>query len=296
MLSVRAKLIASIVLLCAVRPVAVACADQPQGGAAAGRFLRLTRDKNDVPLALETAIVRCAPAAIGRRSPTVDLVAAVHIAEKSYYQRLNRELASYDVVLYELVAREEFKVPSAAGHGSDHPITILQNGMKDLLGLEFQLQGIDYARKNMVHADMSPDQFAESMHKHNETLMTMVLRMLGYAMTRPDEPNGGGGGGQLLLALFDKNRTVALRRVVAEQFEDSEGSFAALEGRNGSTLISGRNQVALQVLRKELAAGKTKIAIFYGAAHMPNFQTRLRADFGLVPVSTRWLVAWNLKP
>jgi hypothetical protein len=295
MVSVKAKLVAWIALLSAICLVGVVSADQPQGGPVAGRFLRLTRDKSDVPLALETAIVHCVPTDPRRRLPTVDLVAAVHIAEKSYYQRLNRELAGYDVVLYELVAADEFKVPSAGGPGSDHPITILQNGMKDLLGLEFQLQGIDYTRKNLVHADMSPDQFAESMRKRRETLMTMIVRVLGYEMTRPNEPNGGGGSGQLLLALFDKNRSLALRRVFAEQFEDSEGSFAALEGRNGSTLISGRNQVALQVLRKELAAGKTKIAIFYGAAHMPNFQTRLRADFGLVPVSTRWLVAWNMK-
>jgi hypothetical protein len=166
--------------------------------------------------------------------------------------------------------------------------------MKDILGLEFQLKGIDYTRRNMVHADMSPDQFAESMRKRGESVMTMIMRVLGDAMTRPGESTGGMSGGQLLLALFDKNRTLALRRIFAEEFENSEGSFAALDGRAGSTLISGRNEVALGVLRKEIAAGRTKIAIFYGAAHMPNFQTRLRAEFGLVPVSTRWLVAWNL--
>ena len=100
----------------------------------------------------------------------------------------------------------------------------------------------------------------------------------------------------MLLALFDKNRALALKRILAEQFDNSEGSLAALEGPAGSTLISGRNQVALDVLRKEIAAGKRKIAIFYGAAHMPDFQTRLRNEFGLTPVGTRWLVAWNLKP
>jgi hypothetical protein len=258
------------------------------------RFLRLSRGRDRTPLALETAIVRCASADANRRLPTVDLVAAVHIGEKSYYERLNRELEGYDVVLYELVAPEEFKVPQQGDHGNDHPIAILQNGMKDILGLEFQLKGIDYTRRNMVHADMSPDQFAESMRKRGESVMTMIMRVLGDAMTRPGESTGGMSGGQLLLALFDKNRTLALRRIFAEEFENSEGSFAALDGRAGSTLISGRNEVALGVLRKEIAAGRTKIAIFYGAAHMPNFQTRLRAEFGLVPVSTRWLVAWNL--
>jgi hypothetical protein len=143
---------------------------------------------------------------------------------------------------------------------------------------------------------MSPDQFAASMQSRGESVMTMLMRVFGYALTRQDEPTGGAGNGQLLLALFDKNRTLALKRVFAEQFLDSEGSLMALEGRHGSTLISGRNQVALAVLGKEIAAGKAKIAILYGAAHMPNFQTRLRTEFGLAPISTRWLVAWNLKP
>jgi hypothetical protein len=87
-----------------------------------------------------------------------------------------------------------------------------------------------------------------------------------------------------------------LKRILAEQFESSEGSFAALEGPKGSTLIAGRNKVALEVLRKEIAAGKKKIAIFYGAAHMPDFEAKLRDEFDMSPVSTRWLAAWNLKP
>jgi len=99
-----------------------------------------------------------------------------------------------------------------------------------------------------------------------------------------------------LAALFDDNRTLALKRFFAEQFENSEGSWVALEGRTGSTLISGRNQVAIDVLRREIAAGKKKIAIFYGAAHLADFQKRLHAEFGLTPVNTRWLAAWNLRP
>jgi hypothetical protein len=68
-----------------------------------------------------------------------------------------------------------------------------------------------------------------------------------------------------------------------------------LEGPKGSTIIAERNKVALGVLRKQLAAGTRRIAIFYGAGHMPDFEKRIGQDFGLVPVETRWLVAWNLK-
>jgi hypothetical protein len=172
----------------------------------------------------------------------------------------------------------------------------LQNGMTDILALQYQLKGIDYTRKNMIRADMSPDQFAASMRQRGETTMTMLARVIGYALTQPGESADGAGNAQLLLALFDKNRSLALKRVLAEQFVNSEGPLTALEGPAGSTLISGRNAVALEALRKEIAAGKRKIAIFYGAAHMPDFQKRLRDEFGMAPVGARWLVAWKLDP
>ncbi len=279
-------------LLLASLAAAEAPPSPPKAAETTGRFIRVNRDKNHVPLALETAIVRCAPASGDGRAITVDLVAAVHIADPDYYKQLNREFESYDAVLYELVAPEDSKTPQPDAKPGNHPVSLLQNGMKDLLALEYQLKGIDYTRKNMVHADMSPDQFARSMQRRGETMTAMFARMMGYAMTQQGQTTDGA---RLLAALFDKNRASALKRAMAEQFELSEGSMAALEGPNGSTLVAERNKVALDVLRKEIAGGKKKFAIFYGAAHMPDFQKRLRDEFGMTPVDARWLAAWTLK-
>lgn len=274
---------------------AAAGADEQKGQGSTASFLRLTRDDRKAPVALQTAIVRY-------RSPsdangwTVDLVAALHIAEKSYYAQLNREFASYDAVLYELVAPEGRTVPKTGESGGNHPLALFQNGMKDMLGLEYQLKGIDYTRKNMVHADMSPDEFAKSMKQRGESAMTMFGRMMGYAMARQSQSSDAVSSSQLLLALFDKNRALAMKRIMAKQFSENDGALAALEGQNGSTLIAGRNEVALQTLKKQVALGKRKLAIFYGAGHMPDMQKRLRDDFGLEPADTRWLIAWDLKP
>jgi hypothetical protein len=99
----------------------------------------------------------------------------------------------------------------------------------------------------------------------------------------------------MVMALFDKDRAMALKRVLAEDFLDMEGSIQAIEGPKGSAIIADRNKAALKVLRREIDAGKKRIAIFYGAGHMADFQGRLRDEFALAPVSTRWLVAWDLK-
>jgi hypothetical protein len=297
MMQLGPRLAAGLVLLLIARMTPAAEDASSLGdGKTPPRFLRLTRDKEGTPLALETPIIGYGPAQDGQPEVSVDLVAAIHIADKTYYEQLNSEFKHYDAVLYELIAPEEANVPRPNDPGSSHPVSLLQNAMKDLLGLEFQLKGIDYTRKNMVHADMSPEQLSESMRKRGESATSILMRMLGYAFTRSNQSSHGPSDGQLLLALFDKNRTLALKRVLAEQFENSEDYMAALDGPAGSTLISGRNQVAIRVLRQEMAADKRKIAIFYGAAHMPDLQQRLRDELGLAPRKTRWLVAWNLKP
>ena len=147
----------------------------------------------------------------------------------------------------------------------------------------------------MIHADMSPERFSQSMEQRGESLLGMCARTMGYALAQQDSGNTGLDGRQMLDLIFAKNRTLSLKRVVAEQFLLSDGETAALEGPNGSTLISGRNRVAVDVLSKELAAGKKKVAIFYGAAHMSDFQKRLHDEFHMSPVNTRWLTAWDMK-
>jgi hypothetical protein len=257
-------------------------------------FLRLTLDGKKVPLALETAVVRCVPRDCGKTSPTVDLIAALHVADKAYYQELNRRFATYDVVLYELVAPKGTRVPAGGdGAKSGHPVSMIQSAFSRFLDLTFQLDAIDYTRSNLVHADMSPQQLAESMREGGESVWTIVLRMFVYAMSQED--SGSMSEARLLAALLNKNRALAMKRVVAEQFRDMEGSITALEGPKGSSLISGRNRVALKELRKAIDAGHRKIAIFYGGGHMPDFQRRLKDDFDLVPIETQWLVAWDLK-
>ncbi len=260
-----------------------------------GGFLRLTRDADDSPVALEVAIVRFRPADAKKKGVTIDLIGAVHVGEGAYYSRLNREFARYDSVLYELVAPEGTRIPKGGGTGSRHPVSLIQGGMKNMLELEFQLEKIDYTKKNLRHADMSPKQFAESMKNRGESMFGTFLRMMGYAMAQQNK-GGGTSDMQLLAALFNKDRAMALKRVMAEQFEDMEGSLNVLDGPDGSTIVSERNKVALGVLKERIEAGDKKIAIFYGAAHMPDFQKRLLADFGVVRGKTRWLVAWNLKP
>ena len=76
-------------------------------------------------------------------------------------------------MLYELVAPQGTRIPKGAKPGN-HPVAMLQNGLKDMLGLEHQLQYIDYTENNMVHADMSPDELLKSMATATKALCRCI--------------------------------------------------------------------------------------------------------------------------
>ncbi len=257
------------------------------------QYVRLVREEGTVT-ALETAVVRFAPKDRNRSAPRVDLVAAIHVADESYFNKLNELFKTYDVVLYELVAPEGTRIPKGgAGAGSGHPVSMLQKLMTNVLDLQYQLNAIDYTKANFVHADLSPERFAESMKRRGESMWTMLFRMMGYAMAQ--QGGDGSSDAQFLAALLDPNRSLALKRLMAEQFRDMDGAMGAIEGPDGSAIITDRNRAALDVLKSEIEAGKQKIAVFYGGGHMPDFAQRLRDEFDLVPVETKWLTAWDMK-
>jgi hypothetical protein len=259
-------------------------------------YLRLERDAKGRPLALETAIVRFRPKPGDAKGPRVDLIGAVHIADKQYFDELNREFESYDVVLYELVAPEGTRVAKGGGGRSSHPIAALQNGMKSVLELEHQLEHVDYQKDNFVHADMSPDDFSRSMKNKGESFLTMYFRLMGAGLAMQSAAGpGASSDAAILMALFDKDRALSLKRLMAEQFEKMEIAMSALDGPEGSTLLAERNKIALVGLKKQLDSGKQRIAIFYGAGHLPDMARRLEADFQLEPENTRWLRAWDLR-
>jgi len=269
-------------------------ADRARQSTDGGQFLRVLRTDKGEPIAMETSIARYVPKGSDRQGLIVELVSAVHVGEAAYYAALNKAFQGFEVVLYELVAPEGTRVPKGGGK-SRGVISGLQNGLKDMLDLEFQLSKVDYTRDNFVHADMSPEDFEKAMAERGESIWGMMFRMMGQAMAQQAAGKNAPSDLDILMALFDRNRALRLKRIMAGQFENLEFVTTALSGPNGSTLIEGRNQAALKILKQQIESGKKKIAIFYGAGHMPDIEKRLISDFGLKLDSERWVEAWNLR-
>ncbi|WP_052470023.1 TraB/GumN family protein [Thiolapillus brandeum] len=257
------------------------------------KYARLEKSPQGKPVALQTAVVRMVP---GDGSPDidyVDLVGAVHIGEHRYYQQINGLFRRYDVVLYELVAPRGTRIPR--GGGKNHSVIgNLQSGMRKVLGLGLQLEDVDYHLPNLVHADLTPDEFFESMARRNESVAGMLGRAWLAGMGRQRSPKALANQMNLYRNLLSGDSDKALKIWFANEMVEMSTMQHAIEGKNGSTLLAERNRKAVQVLRQEIARGHRRIAIFYGAAHLSGIQKLLEKDLGLVPAKIAWLNAWDL--
>lgn len=285
---------------------------QPTGVKSKTEFLRMRvndvgGDRQSEPLALETAVVTYDVASGGGRPApsngvTVDLIGAVHIGETSYYQELNRLFDRYDVLLYELVAPEGTVIPQGGKRdgGGFNPVAMLQDSAKNMLGLESQLELIDYTKAHMIRADMTPAQMADKMAERGDTVFTLALSSIAETMRQQNLSKRNGVKSTVAseleeLGLVDMiGNPLKMKRALASQFAQTGSLDQALGGPLNQLLIVDRNAAALKVLQKQLAAGKKKIGIFYGAAHLEDFEQHLIEDFGLRKTRQQWLTAWDL--
>lgn len=278
----------------AVPPTVQDASSQSRQKDQASSFLRLHRELG-APISLDTAVVTYRSSQ--PEGASVDLVGAVHIGEASYYEQLNELFDNYDVVLYELVAPAGTVIPAGGKreHGGFNPVAMLQDSAKNLLGLESQLEQIDYTKPHFVRADMTPTQLSEKMAERGETPLTLALSTLADALRQQNVATRQTPEAITELSLFDMlSNPPKLKRALAEQFASTGSLDEALGGPLKQLLIVDRNGQATQELQKQLAAGKKRIAIFYGAAHLPDFERRLINEFGLQRSAEQWIPAWDL--
>jgi hypothetical protein len=276
--------------------------------AAQGGYIRFVHrsEGETAPDRLQTAIVR-----FEKGGESVDLVGVVHLADAAYYAQLDERLASYDAVLYEMVggphpgpespsSAEVGEAGATAEAGAEaNMLRQLQQAAKGFLGLEFQLDGIDYAAPNFVHADVAWEEMDALMTNRNESLATLFTRAMSLAEKGElqglpgDEAAMRAMSGQLFSAVLTGN-VAELKRSLAPLLSQAENFIVQIEGEDGTVLVAERNRVALAKLAELRAARPAgSYAIFYGAGHMPDFERRLLAE-GFRKGSTTWLDAWTI--
>jgi hypothetical protein len=227
----------------------------------------------------------------------VRLVSAVHIGEKAYYKSLNDTFKQRDAVLYELIKPKDGDLPGN-GVRSGSGVSEFQRMLKDTLNLSFQLDEVDYHAANFIHADLDAETFAKKQEERGESMMTLMLNAMMKAMTNPppqaqQAQNMDAALEDLVKILCRPDGERQLKLFFARNMTQFENDALGLDGPNGSVILTERNKAAVEALQSALRDGKRDIAIFYGAAHMPDLSKRL-ASMGFKPIATEWRLAWDL--
>jgi hypothetical protein len=260
-------------------------AEEPATNAKTPEFLRFVDDHKGGGK-LETAIATYRNEA----GVTVHLVAAIHIADKSYYDGLNKTFKKYDSVLYEMVKPKDAAPPKPGEERSNSMISVIQRFMKDTLDLKFQLDEIDYTAPNFVHADLDAETFEKMEEERGESIWSLMLSQMLKQMANPPENQQEIGIGDLFAALTSPDRARQLKLLLAKQFGDIEDQMSSF---GGTVLITERNKACFKVLDKQIADGKRNLGIFYGAGHMGDMEKRL-TDMGFHRTGVEWRLGWDL--
>jgi hypothetical protein len=287
------SVLASVVVVARETPATQAAVNQD-------RFIRYV-DQSDGSATLETSVVR-----LTKGDTTVDLIGAIHIADQAYFVDLNLRFKDYDAVLYELVKSgpgvpekpAEVKEQQQGRGASMNAVGMLQKFMKNSLGLSYQIDEVDYTPANFIHADLFSDQFAKMSEERGQELWRLLLKS--FTMD-PNDPAvrkavaSQPGPMDLIRAMQAPDREARLKRMMGKTMEGADEMIDAMFGKESSVLIDARNERALEVLKEQMAAGKKKIAIFYGAGHMRKMEEVMLKDMGFsIQGDPTWLVAWQI--
>lgn len=264
---------------------------------------------------LEIAVRKFVPAK--GTGPIIWLTAVSHIGETNYYRALQKHLDSQALVLFEGIGGEAMKrAKRTVTNIPPANTTVATNApaaaMAQSLGLVFQLDVVDYNRAYFRNSDISVAALQKliagtnpisSGNTNAATKGQPANDELQKLLKMMDASSAQGALFQNLFQFIGANPRLqgVAKLTLIEILAQLRGDLAQARGlppemqRLFRILIEKRNEAVLGDLKTELARrspAKT-ISLFYGAAHMDNFERQLRS-LGYRPVDELWLPAFTL--
>ena len=265
-----------------------------------GEFLRIDRLESGSDC-LQVAIRNYeVPGEAGAK--TIQLVGVSHIGSPGYYAALQAVLDEAAVVLFEGVDGNHPAFLSATEERSPERST-LQVNLARALGLVFQLHAIDYTRENFINSDVTSDQLmalfaGKDMPEAGPAAQAQMEQLL--AGMEEASLSGQAAAAVLNVLEMHPDWRRGMRWGMVKMLGAVTGNVAAYPGLPEelrvlmTVLIEKRNEKVMQDLHAQLTKmppGET-IAVFYGAAHMHDFELRLQEEMQAKLTETQWLTAF----
>jgi hypothetical protein len=267
-------------------------------------YLRVARPSTNVT-ELQVAVRQFAPQ--GTSQPVVWLAGVSHVGESNYYARLQKLLDAQELVLFEGVTdRASRAAGRRAFERSEEELGSLQTTMAESLGLAFQLDTIDYERPNFRNSDLTIEELSQLIAKEGrpggtpsktmEEFQKLMEMMEGNSLI-----GALVGAGMKLIGSSPKLQAM-MKLAMIEMLGRFKGDMSQFQGlppewqRLIDVLVRARNEAVMKDLRAELRkrSPAKSIAIFYGAAHMEDFERRLVEEMNYRPTRELWLPAFSV--
>jgi chitinase len=222
--------------------------------------------------------------------PDIWLVGAIHVGSHAYYSQVQSLLNSQDLVLYEGVRPTDSSAasmkPAATGPMSIYKV------LSDAIGLDFQLNDINYDRPNWKNVDLSWERIValnKMEAKSKSTGVDTIKSLL--------DPNG------TMAKAFTKMITSATPGT-REAFKLMIVKFAGggfkspLDPTTNDIVIGARNKVVVDAIGQVLAKPNPpkSIGVFYGAFHLPTMEQSLADRFGYREAEELWMTSVSVDP
>lgn len=267
------------------------------GESAALDYVRMTEDGKKVKLETSVATFTLPDGRI------VDLFGVVHLGDASYYGEVDARLAKYDAVLFELVGDPSGLTrpdkDKDAPPARPNPLRSMQETMGRVFKLEFQLEKIDYTRPNFVHADASAEEFSQMQKERGESMMKLLAKSFALSadpeMREHVKDAENLGIADLVMLFYSEKSMLRIKVIFAKLLAGSEQVLEKKMLGENNAIIHGRNGVALKKLDEVLQdPAKKRVAVFYGAGHMPSMETAIVDRLKAKRTAEIWLPAWTM--
>lgn len=264
-------------------------------------YLRIARPATN-RLELQVAVREFLPR--DHLQPVVWLTGVSHIGDSNYYARLQEHLNSQDLVLYEGVTDAATRAQHRKSRPTEPEDPSLQGNMAAALGLVFQLGSIDYDRPNFRNSDLTLEELQKLIARETATRQAPSKTESEFQKLI-DLMQGDSVLGWIMNAAFrmigsNPKLQGLMKLMMIETLGRFEGNMAEYEGlppewqRLIQILIENRNDAVLHDLSQQFGKNTRSIAIFYGAAHMDNFERRLKREMNYRVGKVLWLPAFSV--
>ena len=230
------------------------------------------------------------------------LVGVSHIGTEAYYQELQGLLGKADVVLFEGVDGDHPAFKQASSEEGRQRST-LQSNMARALGLVFQLHHIDYNQPHFINSDLTSVQLMALFEGEEMPEATPAARAQMENLIDDMEQQGFRGEmASSVLAFLDTRPGWAkgMRWGMVNILGNVTGNVSEYAGLPDhlrvlmQVLIEKRNEKVMDDIHEQLqtlAPGQS-LAVFYGAAHMHDFEQRIQETYAAEILDTAWLTAF----